>query len=168
MRGPELNVVESARGESAGVEPPWADRQGWLSLLAKSAPPERRRFLDGFAAPEYVTLRAPEVGMVMVRGRAGGVGAAFNLGEMTVTRAAVRLADGPAGVGYVSGRDLPGAERAAVVDAMMQSPRWRDDAIRLVLAPLAERARTARDEAQRKAAATKVEFFTMVRTREHK
>ena len=39
--------------------------------------------------PDYVALRAPETGLVMVRGRIGGTGAPFNVGEMTVTRCSV-------------------------------------------------------------------------------
>ena len=35
--------------------------------------------------PTVRWLRPAETGMVMVRGRAGGTGQAFNLGEMTVT-----------------------------------------------------------------------------------
>ena len=48
--------------------------------------------LDGL--PAHALVRGPEQGLVMVRGRTGAVGAPFNLGEMTVTRCSVRLADG--------------------------------------------------------------------------
>jgi alpha-D-ribose 1-methylphosphonate 5-triphosphate synthase subunit PhnG len=102
--------------------------------------------------------------MVMVRGRMGGAGDAFNLGEMTVTRAAVRLDDGPTGIGYVAGRDRRHAEIAAILDAMMQSPTLRP-AAESVVEPLAAAQLQRRQVAGRKAAATKVDFFTMVRTR---
>ena len=142
------------------------ERRAWMSVLSAAADNDllaRFEFLT--ARPQFTWLRAPEFGLVMVRGRAGGEGAAFNLGEMTVTRAAVRLEDGVAGFGYVAGRRKRAAEIAALVDAMMQSPRWRDDAERLVVAPLAAGIAATRTERQRKVAATKVEFFTMVRDR---
>jgi alpha-D-ribose 1-methylphosphonate 5-triphosphate synthase subunit PhnG len=103
--------------------------------------------------------------MVMVRGRAGGSGDAFNLGEMTVTRCAVRLETGETGIGYVAGRDKRHAHAAAMLDAMMQSAVLRAEAERLVVAPLRVAARNRADAVSRKAKATQVEFFTMVRDR---
>jgi alpha-D-ribose 1-methylphosphonate 5-triphosphate synthase subunit PhnG len=142
-----------------------AERKRWLSILAKASPAEVAAAWDRLGAPPaYRMLRAPEIGMVMVRGRMGGTGDGFNVGEMTVTRAAVRLDAGPTGVGYVAGRDRRHAEIAAVVDAMMQSPELRPAAEDLV-APLAAAQASRREAAARKAAATKVDFFTMVRTR---
>ena len=55
--------------------------------------------------PAHEDLREPENGLVMVRGRIGGDGAPFNLGEATVSRAAVRLSTGEVGFGYTLGRD---------------------------------------------------------------
>ena len=98
----------------------------------------------------------------MVRGRAGGTGAPFNIGEMTVTRCALRLEDGTVGHAYVQGRDKAHAERAALVDALMQTkaaPRIEAS----VLRPLADEAGAARTARAARAAATRVEFFTMVR-----
>jgi alpha-D-ribose 1-methylphosphonate 5-triphosphate synthase subunit PhnG len=95
----------------------------------------------------------------------GGSGDAFNLGEMTVTRAAVRLSGGETGLAYVAGRDRRKAEIAAAVDAMMQSAELRPAAERGVVDPLARAQAERRTAAARKAAATKVDFFTMVRTR---
>lgn len=140
-------------------------RRRWLSVLAKATPAEVAAAWDGLTCqPGYQVLRKPEIGMVMVRGRMGGTGDAFNVGEMTVTRAAVRLDTGATGIGYVAGRDRRHAEIAAVVDAMMQSPDLRPAAEGLV-DPLETVQRQRRDAAARKAAATKVDFFTMVRTR---
>jgi len=146
--------------------PEIAARQAWMGVLARApAAALADRLATLPETPEWTHLRTPEFGLVMVQGRAGGQGQAFNLGEMTVARAAVRLADGSVGLGYVAGRDKAHAERAAVVDAMMQSPRWRDVAAALVIDPLAaERMRVAAEQG-RKVAATKVEFFTMVRER---
>jgi len=112
---------------------------------------------------DYVIVRAPEIGLVMVRGRIGGDGQAFNAGEATVTRAVVRLADGTLGYSYLLGRDARQAELAALVDALWQQPHVRSAVERDVLAPI--RARIEADEQARRAkvAATRVEFFTMQR-----
>ncbi len=142
------------------------ERKRWLSILAKAPSKEVIAAWDGLAErPEYRALRAPEIGMVLVRGRMGGTGDAFNVGEMTVTRAAVRLDSGETGVGYVAGRDRKHAEIAAAVDAMMQSATLRPAVEGAVVAKLARTQDERRDTAARKAAATKVDFFTMVRTR---
>lgn len=139
------------------------DRKAWMSLLSK-APAARLAALwdaSGFA-PDYSFLRAPEQGAVMVQGRAGATGAPFNLGEMTVTRCAAKLADGTVGHGYVQGRDKAKAVTAALVDALMQT-RDAADVRRLILSPLAADAERAADVKAAKVAATKVEFFTLVR-----
>lgn len=99
----------------------------------------------------------------MVQGRAGGDGAPFNLGEMTVTRCAVQLTDGTLGVGYVQGRGLAHAEHAALVDAMAQDPKLECAVHEAIIEPLAEGEAAARRARSAKAAATKVDFFTMVR-----
>jgi alpha-D-ribose 1-methylphosphonate 5-triphosphate synthase subunit PhnG len=112
--------------------------------------------------PGFAWLRAPEIGSVMVRGQAGGTGAPFNLGEMTATRGTLRLLDGTVGHGWVQGRDKGACEAAALVDALMQTGqagRVREGVLR-VLAAEAEARRRARAA---KAAATRVEFFTLVR-----
>ncbi|MEW6019471.1 MAG: phosphonate C-P lyase system protein PhnG [Pseudomonadota bacterium] len=143
-----------------------AERRRWMSVLAKARPDEVARAWDDLAdPPAYSPLRAPETGLVLVRGRMGGGGDAFNVGEMTVTRAAVRLASGETGVGYVAGRDRRHAELAAALDAMMQAPSLRPRVERAVIDRLAQAQAERRETNARKAAATKVDFFTMVRTR---
>lgn len=137
-------------------------RQARMGLVAKAPPARLAALMAGVEAPGFDWLRAPEVGGVMVRGRMGGTGAPFNLGEMTVTRCALRLATGEVGHGYVQGRDKAHAERAALVDALMQTDRA--EALQAqVLDPLAEVALTEKATRAAKAAATKVDFFTMVR-----
>ena len=134
-----------------------------MGLLAK-APAAMLDKLWGEAGIEvsFDWLRAPETGGVMVRGRQGAVGAPFNLGEMTVTRCAVSLPDGAVGHAYVQGRDKVKAKQAALVDALMQTPQA--DAVRAaILDPLADALATAKRKRAGKAAATKVDFFTMVR-----
>jgi len=112
--------------------------------------------------PDHAVLRGPEVGAVMVRGRQGGTGAPFNLGEMTVTRCSVRLACGTTGHAHVQGRDKDHARRAAVIDALLQTEA-ADVLAEVVLSPLAKAEAERRRSRAAKAAATKVEFFTMVR-----
>ncbi len=113
-------------------------------------------------SPKYTWLRQPEIGAAMVRGRAGGTGAPFNLGEVTVTRCSLQLQSGEVGHAYVQGRNKAKATQAALVDAMMQT-EMAGPLATLVLEPLAaDRKATQRARAS-KAAATKVEFFTMAR-----
>lgn len=139
-----------------------------MAVLAKAAPEELEALWAelGGAPPVVRYLRRPETGLVMVRGRAGGDGARFNLGEMTVTRCSVRVGDGddgPIGHGYVAGRDRRHAELAAVLDALLQDAARRPELLRRVVRPLAERQAARRREVAARAAATRVEFFTMVR-----
>jgi len=134
-----------------------------MSLLAKSpANVLNSRFAALQDVPPFHWLRRPEVGGVMLRGRMGGTGAAFNLGEMTVTRCALKLESGEVGHAYVQGRDKRQAEQAALVDALMQTGR-ADEVETRVLTPLADHLAEMRDVRAAKAAATKVDFFTMVR-----
>lgn len=139
------------------------DRKAWMGLLAK-APAARLAELWQAAgyAPEHQVLRAPEQGAVMVQGRAGATGAPFNLGEMTVTRCAAKLTDGTVGHGYVQGRDKAKAILAALVDALMQTEA-ADSVRSAILSPLALEMQAAAEAKAAKAAATKVDFFTLVR-----
>jgi len=140
------------------------ERQRWMSVLAKAEPKALHAlWQQAGPTPDFSYLRQPETGMVMLRGRAGGTGQRFNLGEMTMTRCAVRLPDGRVGHGYVGGRDREHATRAALVDALMQDAAQRDALDAAIIAPLEQAAREARETASRKTAATKVDFFTMVR-----
>ncbi|MFJ4292076.1 phosphonate C-P lyase system protein PhnG [Cupriavidus sp. NPDC089707] len=146
-------------------------RAAWLRVLAM-APTEvldaaYAKLGQAAALPAWRLLRKPESGMAMVRARAGGTGAQFNLGEITVTRCAVVLEDGDAGgtvgVAYVQGRSAQHAQQAAVLDALLQRPAWHQRVHDAVLVPLADAhaARAAQQAAT--AAQTRVEFFTMVR-----
>lgn len=139
-------------------------RQRWLSVLAK-APADRLEALwrEIDAVPPYTVLRRPEIGLVMVQGRISGSGVPFPAGEMTVTRAAVRLASGELGIGYVGGRQPRQAEIAATIDALGQIAEWRAPLEERIIAPLAEEAETRHRLRTAKAAATKVDFFTVAR-----
>jgi alpha-D-ribose 1-methylphosphonate 5-triphosphate synthase subunit PhnG len=140
---------------------PEEERRSWMGLLARSLPARLLALMPG-PLPEHAVLRRPEIGAVMVRGRAGGTGAPFNLGEMTVTRASVQLASGEVGHAYVQGRDRDHALRAAVVDALMQGP-GAVEVRATVLDPLAAEEAATRAARAARAARTKVEFFTLVR-----
>lgn len=136
------------------------DRKAWIGLLAR-APASRVAELMP-ALPPHSFLRPPEIGAVMVRGRIGGTGSPFNLGEMTVTRCSIRLDDGTVGHAWVQGRDKGHATRAAVADALLQT----NDSMRVtaeVLEPLTAEAAARRHARAAKAAATRVEFFTLQR-----
>lgn len=113
--------------------------------------------------PEAMPVRGPEIGLVMVRGRIGGDGAPFNLGEAAVTRATVRLAGGTVGHAYALGQDRAKARLSAVLAAMWSDGARRDDIEAHVLAPLATARADEVSRVKREAAATRVDFFTMVR-----
>jgi len=145
------------------VPPETESRRAWMGLLARAPEPRLAELVAALSDPPTRTwLRPPEQGAVMVRARAGGTGAPFNLGEMTVTRASLRLPCGTVGHAWVQGRDTAHAEAAALVDALMQTPRA--DGIRAaVLDPLAAEEAERRAARAGKAAATRVDFFTLVR-----
>lgn len=142
-------------------------RARWMSALAQAGPEAVEAAWDRLERPpSYRLLRAAETGLVMVRGRAGGTGAPFNLGEMTVTRCSVALEDGRVGHAYVPGRDGLHAERAAVLDALLQDEGARERLERLVIGPLVAARQAREEETRARVAGTKVEFFTMVRGEE--
>lgn len=138
-------------------------RKAWMSLMAKAPEGRVAALLDAtITRPVFTWLRAPEIGSTMVRARAGGTGAPFNLGEMTVTRCALTLATGEVGHAYIQGRRKVCAEAAALVDALMQTDA-SDNLSKTVLDPLKAERTAAKATRASKAAATKVDFFTMVR-----
>lgn len=138
-----------------------ADRKHWMSVLARASAAEIAALLAAAPAlPEPVVLRPPETGLAMVRGRAGGGGAPFNLGEMTVTRCSVR-AGAQVGHAYRAGRDKAAALLSARIDAALQDPATHGALHASVIVRLAEQQETARRETASRAAATRVEFFTM-------
>jgi alpha-D-ribose 1-methylphosphonate 5-triphosphate synthase subunit PhnG len=141
-----------------------AARQAWLAVLARATLAE----LEGMVPapgelPPLELVRPAEIGMVMLRGRVGGTGNAFNLGEASVVRCAVRLRGGPLGVAYALGRDKRRAELAALFDAMLQDPRHHAELQQSLIAPLAQAQALARERMRRDVAGSKVEFFTLVR-----
>jgi alpha-D-ribose 1-methylphosphonate 5-triphosphate synthase subunit PhnG len=80
-----------------------------------------------------------------------------------VSRCAVRLATGETGFGYALGREHEQARLIALVDAMMQLEQWQPVLEKSLLAPIADRLTAEREKTAQHVAATKVEFFTLVR-----
>lgn len=144
-------------------------RQAWMATLAKAEPKQLEELVNKLGTlPNYSYLRSPEIGLAMVRGRAGGTGQVFNLGEMTMTRCVVQLESQPGheiitGFGYVAGRSQRHAELAALCDALLQSSDWHHRIQTEIVQPLEIARREQQELKQRQTAATKVNFFTMVR-----
>src|SRR5215467_8530109 len=139
-------------------------RREAMALLAASSATAIANHLDAIGPlPPHEDLRSGENGMVMVRGRIGGDGAPFNFGEATVSRAAVRLATGEIGYGYVLGHDCAKARLIAVCDALVQCEQHYPTLEQRVLAPLRSRLTAGRELDAKRVASTRVEFFTLVR-----
>ncbi len=135
-----------------------------MAILAEAAAGEIAAGLGAVGpVPAHQEIRPVETGLVMVRGRIGGDGAPFNLGEATVTRCAVQLATGEIGFSYVLGRDGEKARLAALTDALWQSAAHRDAVERRLLAPMRARQQARRARTREETAATRVDFFTLVR-----
>lgn len=153
-----LQKSAEAAAKNAGGE-----RQRAMGLLAKASRAELQAAFDALDnKPVVQPVRGPETGLVMVRGRIGGGGAPFNLGEATVSRASIRLEDGTVGHGQALGTDGAKARLAATFDALFQQPTRKAE-VETLLDAIA--ARVAKEDAEkaRQTAATRVDFFTMVR-----
>ena len=150
--------------DTMSPDQPHASRRHWMAVLARADADAIAELLDASGGvPGHQRLRGPEAGLVMVRGRAGGGGPPFNLGEMTVTRCTVDLPSGMAGHGYVAGRNVRHAELAAVFDALLQDPLLTAGIEESVIGPLEAIQRERRRQLAARSAATRVEFFTLVR-----
>lgn len=136
-------------------------------MLAVVAAATGRELADAISRmaplPEAVDLKPAETGLIMLRGRIGGDGAPFNVGEATVTRVVVRIATGEVGYGYRLGRDKGATRNAALIDALWQASHHRAYFESRVLDPIRARVAADRDIASREAAATRVDFFTLAR-----
>lgn len=148
----------------AKLEPSVESRKKWMAALACSSLSELERSWNELSdKPVFQFLRRPETGLIMVRARAGGKGVRFNLGEMVISRCTVRIDSGPVGCAYVLGSSHRHAELAAVFDALMQDP-WRSGQIaETVIAPLAAMLRRREEHQAVAAAATRVDFYTLMR-----
>jgi alpha-D-ribose 1-methylphosphonate 5-triphosphate synthase subunit PhnG len=143
---------------------PASARRAALALLARATAAELATPLAAHWPDLTVRdLRRPESGLVMVRGRIGGDGAPFNLGEATVTRAVIELADGRRGHGQMLGRDHARARLAAIADALWQGEAERPLIERDLLSPVRRRLEAERAAIAAETDATRVDFFTLVR-----
>jgi alpha-D-ribose 1-methylphosphonate 5-triphosphate synthase subunit PhnG len=139
-------------------------RRKAMACFARATKEELREPLERrWPGLAVVDLKPVETGLVMLRGRMGGDGAPFNLGETTVSRAVVQLADGKRGYGHVLGRDRGRARLAAVADALWQQDEAQDLIEADIVAPVAARLAAERARTRARSAATKVDFFTLVR-----
>lgn len=143
-------------------------RQEWMSILARAdfetlqiKWSELTQSLD--IKTNYQILRPAEIGMVMVRASVNGSGSPFNMGEATATRCSVQMNSGEMGSAYILGRNKPHAELAAVIDAVIQNGEFSEHILKKLLQPLAELEVLRQKQRQRKAATTKVDFFTLTR-----
>ncbi|NGO65011.1 phosphonate C-P lyase system protein PhnG [Rhizobium daejeonense] len=153
--------MDTAEQHEAASAP---QRKRVTDLLARATATELKSVWEALEPkPDFAALRGPETGLVMVRGRIGGGGAAFNLGEATVSRATIRLVSGTVGHGHVLGTDRSRARLAAIFDAMWQETEHRPFVETRLLKPVATRIAAEERAKAEEAAATRVDFFTMVR-----
>jgi alpha-D-ribose 1-methylphosphonate 5-triphosphate synthase subunit PhnG len=159
-----MDSISAPRARAEAPVDAVAARRAAMALLAEARPEELSAGLAAIAGcPAATEIRPAETGLMMVRGRIGGDGAPFNLGEATMTRCAVQLATGEVGHAYVLGRDREKARLAALADALWQSATWRDAVEHHVLAGVRARRDGERAVTAARSAATKVDFFTLVR-----
>lgn len=148
---------------SQAIEP-HTDRQERSAVLATAPAADLLRHWQALGLdPDFRFVRGPEIGLVSLRGRIGGGGAPFPFGDATATRATVRLDDGRVGHAMTLGRDSQRATIAAVIDALCQDAGERNRVHEQLIAPLQEAIRKRDDTRAAETAATRVDFFTMVR-----
>lgn len=149
------------------TQAPGLQRSDWMALLARAPLSLLEPALNASTAMPPQWLRAPETGLMMVQGRVGGTGERFNLGEVTVTRCALRLGEAvpkaAVGVAYVLGRSHQHARLAAIADALLQDPMHQTDLNQRLLNPIREHLEALRSQRQARADTTKVDFFTVAR-----
>ena len=153
-----------ARGSSSDAGANLGARQALMRTCTQATEAELEAGLAALGElPASEELRPVETGLVMLRGRMGGSGPPFNIGEASVTRAVVRLDTGAVGFSYLLGRSHRRARLAAIVDALGQDPNWRARLETSLVAPVKARQAAADARVRANTAATKVEFFTLVR-----
>ncbi|WP_319784419.1 phosphonate C-P lyase system protein PhnG [Oceanisphaera sp. IT1-181] len=139
-------------------------RKQWMSVLSRASFAQLQSSWQALRlTPEYQLIRAPEIGLAQIRARMGATGRQFNLGDVTITRAVVKLHSGELGYSYLRGRNKRHAELAALVDAMMQTRSGHEVLDRGLIAPLAALKAEQEECSRQEVAASKVDFFTMVR-----
>ncbi|WEM44150.1 phosphonate C-P lyase system protein PhnG (plasmid) [Photobacterium sp. DA100] len=143
-------------------------RKYWMSVLAQASFEKLSVFWQQSQtkyglAPDYQVIRPAEIGLAQVRARMGSTGRQFNIGDVTITRAAIQLATGEMGYSYLQGRNKQHAELAAILDALLQTESYQKVIFCQIIAPLATDMQAERALRQQEVASSKVDFFTMVR-----
>ncbi len=139
-------------------------RQQWMSVLAQAPAQQLVELAEPFLLIDrFTTIRAPEIGLAQVRARMGGTGNQFNLGDVTITRCVVLSGTGHHGYAYIRGRNKTQALRAAQLDALLQCESHREAIESQVIEPLRQTLAQQRRQRADEAAATRVNFFTLVR-----
>src|SRR6201990_1818907 len=117
-----------------------AGRRRCAGLLAGATLTEIRAAWAALAdKPDAKPVRGPETGLVMVRGRIGGGGSPFNLGEVTVTRATIKLGSRAIGHAHALGTDREKVRMAAIFDALWHQSATKDFVEETILRPVTER-----------------------------
>lgn len=141
-----------------------AARKNRMAVLARCRIGRLQELWTGLDLPSaHTTLRGPESGLVMLRGRIGGTGESFNVGEATVTRASVKIESGAVGHAIALGRDTTKARLSAIIDALCQNPETADLIDKQMIAPMQDELDRTDETRRQQTAATRVDFFTMVR-----
>lgn len=139
-------------------------RRERMAILAQADAKALAKYWQGLGVdPQFTMPRAPQTGIVALRGRIGGGGDPFNFGEATVTRATVRLSTGEVGHAMALGRDHAKAKLSAVLDALAQSEPMAARIDAEIIAPLKAEFEAGDKKRAAQTAATKVDFFTVVR-----
>jgi alpha-D-ribose 1-methylphosphonate 5-triphosphate synthase subunit PhnG len=93
----------------------------------------------------------------------GGTGNPFNMGDITMTRAVIKLDSGEMGHAYLKGRNKEHAQLAALLDALLQTQTYNTPLLEHVIQPLQRLMSQAANERAEEIATSKVDFFTLVR-----
>lgn len=150
---------EEADASGAGLS-----RAEWMTLLAESPVAAIENHWNSLPHPPFQWIRRPEYGSAMVRGRASGTGARFNLGDVTVTRCTLQIGTGEIGVSYVMGRNKRHAALAALFDAMLQHEQEAgQQAVARCMADLAEERRHRHHAIARETLGSRVDFTMLSR-----
>lgn len=155
--------MQEAAAQDATMQMATTHRQAWMAVLARADVATLEAAIEARGGwPAHTVVKPAQAGTLMVEARAGGTGQRFNLGEATLTRCVVRVGE-RLGFSYALGRDLRKARAAAVLDALLQNTDEHEALMCQLIDPLAASQQARREHKSRRAAATKVEFFTMVR-----
>lgn len=154
---PEMVVPNT----TSNTSPVKTERQRWMAVLARADRDVLEKYFSQRVIPSFSELKKAETGTIMLEGRAGGSGRRFNIGEATVTRCVIKMGS-KMGYSYALGHDRRKAVLAAVADALLQTEAY-PEICRNLIEPLAKAQLEARLLASRKAAASKVDFFTLMR-----